>query len=366
MNFKEIGSNFFTNDFYTSKFVKDEIIMNRYFSNGNIIYPSLGRNGLTILLNCLDLKNKTVLLPGYTCDSVIEPFMQANFKIEYYSFNKDLSIDLKEFARITNKFKPSILLVHGFYGINTFLNASHIINELQKKGCVIIQDDTQTMFSSNKNLNADYFIGSIRKWLAIPDGSYICSSKKSLKLDEPEHTKFINLQIDAFKLKTQFSKNLDQNLKIKYKALYLNAQNIIDNDPTVYSMSQVSMGILNNTNIEVLKQKRRQNYNYLFVNLYNKFSFIKTVFETEVTQDICPIYFPIYIEKREEFQKFMSDNDIFATIIWPKPKQVGKLTDDNEFIYDKIIGIPCDQRYTLTDMSRVIKVINQYNEFLKE
>lgn len=355
--FREIGSNFCTDNFISSPHLDDRIIKAKYDSACNIIYPSLGRNAISAILEVIRSDEKVALLPGYTCESVIIPFIAAKYKIVYYNFHKNLSVDLNDISEKISFFKPDLILIHGFYGYNTFLTANEIIQSARKRGCILIQDDTQTIFSEIELLSADYYIGSIRKWLEIPDGAYICSSDKLPLLSDSINNTFIDLITKAFKLKADYVKNLDADLKFQYKKIFLTGQNLIDNDLSIFSMSDLSKGILNNYDLSLMKKRRVENFNFLLEKIHNQFKSIRTVFNAPVEDNICPIYFPLFVDQREKLQNLLSNNDIYATIIWPKFHLIEGLKEETEYIYDKIIGIPCDQRYSKVDMLRVVELL---------
>jgi dTDP-4-amino-4,6-dideoxygalactose transaminase len=360
MEFREIGSNFYTNNIQLSSDLDEHIVKAKYSLTNNILYPSLGRNAISIVLKELKQNTKIALLPGYTCESVIKPFIYANYKIVFYNFHKDLTINLDDFRSKLGEYNPSVIFVHGFYGQNTFLSAKPIIQLARKNGCIIIEDDTQTIFSEIEILSADYYLGSIRKWMEIPDGAYICSSEYLPHMSSSSNSTFINLVTEAFRLKADYVKDMDVNLKLRYKKLFLDAQNLIDDDPTIYKMADSSKGILNNYDLEFMKNSRIKNFNYLLENILNKFVGIIPVISTPVTHNICPIYFPLFVNNRKEFQQFLSENDIYATIIWPKSDIVVGLNEETEFIYDKIIGIPCDQRYNTNNLQRIIDLLEKH------
>lgn len=360
MEFIEIGSNFYTRSFHLSSKLDERIVKAKYNLSKSIIYPSLGRNAIALVLKELKSNRKIALLPGYTCESVTKPFINENYKLVYYNFHKDLTINLDDFKSKISMHNPSVILVHGFYGQNTFLSAKSLLQAARKNGCIIIEDDTQTVFSEIEIVPADYYIGSIRKWLEIPDGAYICSSNNLPTISNSINNTFIDLLTEAFKLKTDYVNNMDINLKLRYKKLYLEAQNLIDNDPAIYKMADSSMGILNSYDLEFMKKNRIENFNYLLENILNRFAGIRPVFSSPVPDNICPIYFPLFVDNRKEFQSILSENDIYATIIWPKSDFIKGLNEETEFIYEKIIGIPCDQRYSRKNMRRVIDVLNKH------
>lgn len=358
--FKEIGSNFYADNIQVSSELDEQIIKAKYSFAKNILYPSLGRNAILIILQKLKLNRGVVLLPGYTCESVIEPFVSENYKLVFYSFHDDLTINLDDLESKISDYNPNVILIHGFYGQNTFLSANPLIQLARKKGSIVIQDDTQTVFSEIDMLSVDYYIGSIRKWMEIPDGAYICSSQNLPIISNSNNDTFIDLVTKAQKLKSDYVNNLDKNLKQQYKRLFLDAQNIIDNDLTVYSMTDLSKGILNNYDLALMKTQRVENYNYLFKNILNKFEGIRPVFPNPVTNNVCPIYFPLFVDNREEFQHILSESDIYATIIWPKSVLIEGINEETDSIYNRIIGIPCDQRYSVKDMQRVIYLMNSH------
>jgi dTDP-4-amino-4,6-dideoxygalactose transaminase len=360
MEFREIGSNFYTCNFKLASYVDDHILKSKYNLTRNIVYPSLGRNAISVVLKELKVNKKIALLPGYTCETVIAPFISENYELVFYSFYKDLSINLDDLKSKIADFNPGIILVHGFYGYNTFLSAKSLIQSARKDGCIVIEDDTQTVFSEIETLSADYYLGSIRKWMEIPDGAFICSSESPLNISNSINNTYIDLLTEAFILKADYVNNLDKNQKLRYKKLYLKAQSLIDNDPAIYRMSDLSMGILNNYDVTLMRRNRIENFNYLLENILNKFESLHPVFSTPVTYNICPYYFPLFVNNRKKFQGVLSQNDIYVTIIWPKSDLIKSLNKETEFIYDKIIGIPCDQRYNKKDMQRIISVMNKF------
>jgi dTDP-4-amino-4,6-dideoxygalactose transaminase len=360
MVFKEIGSNFYTNNIRKASDLDESVLKAKYNSTDNFVYPSLGRNAISIVLKELNLNRKIALIPGYTCEEVIKPFISENYELVFYHFNKDLTINLDDLKSKIDEFNPSVIFVHGFFGYNSFLSAKSMIQTARKKGCIIIEDDTQTVFSELEMLSADYYLGSIRKWLEIPDGAYICSSGPlHLNSNEINYT-YINLITEAYKMKSDYVNSLDLNLKLRYKKLYLEAQNLIDNDPMIFKMADSSKGIFNNYDLTLMKNLRIENFNYLLENIFDKFESLRPVISNFVTYNICPFYFPLFVDNRNKFQYILSENDIYATLIWPKAEFIKGLSEETEYIYEKIIGIPCDQRYTKNDMSRIIEVLNKY------
>ena len=77
----------------------------------------------------------------------------------------------------------------------------------------------------------------------------------------------------------------------------------------------------------------------------------------ECNIDTTPIYFCIRCNGyRDEIQKKLAMENIYAPIIWPKSKYLGKINSSlNQFFYNDLLCIPCDQRYNLHDMDRIVE-----------
>ena len=65
----------------------------------------------------------------------------------------------------------------------------------------------------------------------------------------------------------------------------------------------------------------------------------------------------MYLEKNVQIRKRLIENKIYIPILWPNV-----LTENNEdsieYKYaNNILPIPCDQRYGIEDMKKIIKLI---------
>jgi len=361
--YKEIGSDFWLNK---NSNLEDKKLSLGFlnFNFSDIAYLSTGRSAISFVLDHLDIPNdkKIALLPPFTCHTVIEPFISAGYKVYFYRINKDLSIDKDSFLYDIKKFKPNVILLHGYFGFDTLNSVKDMISEIRDSGVVIIEDITQTIYSEFKHINADYYICSLRKWTALPDGACAIStsdlfSYKPIKIDqELEESK-----LNAFHAKYLYM-NKDIGKKNVFLKLFHDAEQMLCEQNYIYAMSNISKKIQANLDIDSMRGRRRENYSILNKFLHNS-KIIEPVF-SELLEEIVPLYFPIYVKcNRKEFQAYLARNDIYAPIVWPKPNQCGGVVDPQvNWIYDHILAIPCDQRYGYDDMNRIIKVVKNYED----
>lgn len=350
--FNEIGSNFFEEDLKVK--VKKEL------PEDNIIYLDSGRNAIRLILNNIESKTKKALLPAYTCDTVIEPFIEKGYEIEYYDINKKLLIDEKEFKNKVESFKPEIILVHAYFGKDTISNIRKYLKTIKNKTC-IIEDITQLLLKEKQDLETAHFlIGSFRKWCTIPDGGFIKNNTTvKIKVDNyRENTQFIQKQLEAFKRKQEYAKTMQQVIKDQYLKLYREAKQMLDDNKTeIFLMSQYTRKILERCDFEYIKERRKKNYQYLANNL--------TTILGKLEDEEVPLYFPMLVDKkiRKDFQNYMAERKIYCPVIWPKYDKLKIEKYKCNEIYDEIICIPCDQRYDEKDMEKIKKAIK---EFYKE
>ena len=323
------------------------------------IYLDTGRSSLRLILDSLNIEEKTVLLPYYICKVVVEPFIERNYNIYYYDIKEDFSIDEENMFKLIKEVNPSIILINSYFGKEQL---TEIRKKLKLQKLYVIEDITHTLLNDNLDTNtSDFIIGSIRKWCAIPDGG-VLKNNSSIKINfsnKNEHTEYVTTQVEASLLKDEYINNLDKNIKEKYMNLFLDSKKTLDTDNQIYNMSSITKTLINTYNFEEIKSIRRENYNYLYNNLLSS-KFIEIPLG-KLDKDTTPLYFPIYISKnRKEFQKYMSSLEMYLPIIWPKDEQLPENNYTANKIYEKIICIPCDQRYNLNDMKRIVDAIKTY------
>jgi len=352
---KEIGSTFWLTQKEYHKALQKKQVPYPNIRNLSGSFISSCRSGIRLAIQDCSIKNKVALVPAFTCESVLVPFQKEGFQVFPYPITQHLNIDVDNFISCVKRINPSIILIHRYFGFNTFTKAIEIVRYLQEKGIIVIEDLTQTMFSSYELPKCDYRVGSIRKWLPIPDGAFVSMDVKNLSED---------YDLVVAKTKALIRKGQYMEHQIGDRSLFMNdfkeAECLLDSREKVYAMSKLSLSIFNDTDIEGMKQRRWDNYKYLAKGL-SRFSDLEVIFPI-ITEDITPFQLPVLVKKnRKEFQQYLVKNQIFATIIWGCPKEFENLIDENvKFIYNHIICFHCDQRYDLQDMKRIECVVKDF------
>lgn len=353
---KEIGSEFWISETKVTSFTS-KIKPDWLESWGSYILTSSGRGAISLLLKEIEPKNKTVLLPAYLCESVINPFISYGYKCLFYDINEDL----EAFLETINIYGDIGVFLHmGYFGFSTNKSLEHVLEIMKERSVVIVEDITHTLFSEYKrSCYNDYYVASIRKWMGLPSGGFLASTHKEVRRDLPKDYTFSNIRKNALIQKGKYIKEYDDELKAQFLELFAEAEDLLNRDMLPFTIDEVSKSIIYNCDINNIKDRRKANFKFLLEKL-KSFEYIEPVFR-ELPEQICPLFFPIYIKKgRQQIRQYLSDNNIYCPIHWPMPQQVEGLKNYKAMkIYDTILSIPCDQRYGIDDMSCIVKMLKK-------
>lgn len=356
---KEIGSTYYlaphTTDSFPKKSSRRPDILKVQES-----YVSTCRSAIGLCLDELSVKRKVALLPSFTCESVLHPFLKRGYEVFPYPIGRDLKIHWEQFKSVVNDKMPEVILTHPYFGFNTTEDLSNHISELRtNEKIILIEDMTQSMFSGFKTLPANYHVGSIRKWMPVPDGAFTTAPFYTYE----EDVELVEAKIKALTEKGDYILNGKGN-KESFRKDFSIAEGILDSRDKAYSMSSTAREIFAHTDIGKLTDIRRMNYQYLLNHilddsiLYRRLAIILD----ELSYEVCPFHFPVYVrEGRSELQQYLAKNDIYATVIWGCPKEFEALINEEaRFIYDHILCFHVDQRYNIGDMKRILTTLSEY------
>lgn len=319
------------------------------------IYFSLCREALLVIAQKYWASPQKVLLPAYTCQTVLDPFLQEGWKIEYYAISRQLRIDTDDIKAKYESFKPTLCIVHPYYGADLNQSELSALTELKRDGCILIEDLTQCVFSTRFNPLFDYFVGSYRKWFPIPDGAFLIGATDGAK-EMAENELFVQCMSDSMYLRGAFHQTGDSNIKEISRRVGNIAISHISGMIVPHRMSDFSISLLTAIDMEEVKSKRTSNYHYLYEQLYD--NTVCTPVSRDIDELTCaPLFFPIYVKDRKEFQKKLAQQEIYAPVLWPVNTASLLVNKTVNEIYQEILMLPIDQRYDERDMKRIVSVI---------
>jgi hypothetical protein len=85
---------------------------------------------------------------------------------------------------------------------------------------------------------------------------------------------------------------------------------------------------------------------------------VKPLFDY-LPDEVVPLYMPVLAEDRTAVQLYLRENLIYAPVIWPKAEGILHLSEDTQYLYDHMLCIPVDQRYSEDDMKRIVSCLKE-------
>lgn len=327
------------------------------------VYFSLCREALFAVLASLGSLEKRACLPAYTCQTVIDPFEQLGWKCRFYDIREDLRIDEASFLGEVEAFAPSVIVVHPYFGMEYDVDELSFIEQAKSSGAVIIKDLTQCAFSVRREGVFDFFVGSLRKWLPIPDGAFLEVGSEGFEIGVPveESKVFTTLQLDAMSLRRMYFKYGDERLKDVSRRLNKDAESLACGPISPHAISPYSLEVVETVDLAYAEQQRLKNYERLFRGLASS-SACELVRKESESVTTAPLYFPVYFENRSKVIQALANRGVYVPVLWPVETDSLLISNSVRKIFGHLAAIPCDQRYGANDMDRIVEIVRELEE----
>lgn len=307
------------------------------FPHKDGVLLNTGRNALEyILRNIEEVRN--VYLPYYTCEVVLEPLKKLHIPWQYYHINTCLEI-----AEELHPHDGEYIIANNYFGIKD----AYIQTLANKYRGHLIVDCAQAFFSIPiSGINVFY---STRKYVGVADGgvAYL----------EDMHNEIVQV------LETDCSDGHDSHLLMRKRlgaeagfADFQENEEKLANQPIRW-MSDISVDILSHIDYDAVISKRKSNYSYLHGRLKDK----NLLPLPEMDTFVCPMVYPFMTDTRGDMRSFLIDNKVFVAKYWPNV--IPFLDFGIEYqLANRLLAIPCDHRYTIDDMNRIVELVFSYLE----
>lgn len=314
-----------------------------------------GRDALKAIANRYKGLFKRIMLPALCCESMVSPFQMHGYSVLYYKLNSNLTANIND---ILSKLENSdVLMYMNYFGIQSMTDEELKITRDLFPNLLFIEDKTHDILSNQCNeFVPDFSICSIRKWLGIPDGGILYSKKDREIFFKKQNTLFYNKRIEAFKNKSLYLKYGDIEIKELFRNQLSEANECLENDDAVVGISNYSYELLKSMDFGKIKAARLKNINILSSKIINTKK-IKQLDSFSI--DKVSLYYPVIVNDRNLMQNVLAKNGVYCPVIWPLPEQAGRVCSVADEISEKMLAVPCDQRYSISDMGYIANVINR-------
>ena len=298
----------------------DNFINNEYYKN--YLRLNSARNCLNLLIEKRNIRK--IYIPYYICDSVNPDceIVRYNIDMNFLPILDEKIVGDNDWVYIVN-----------YYGQISNEQIMHF-KKIYKN---IIVDNVQAFFQ--EALDEIDTIYSCRKFFGVPDGAYLSSN---IELNEELA---YDKSFDGFK----HIIGRYENSASEFFKFYKDFEKQIGNKNILY-MSKLTNNILNAIDYNSVIKRRNDNFNFLKTSL-DQYNLLKI---KSINGAYC---YPLFVNHGEKLKKYLISNKIYIPTLWPNVFDEVKEESLEYQLVLNIVPIPCDQRYTIEDMDRIIKIV---------
>lgn len=299
---------------------------------------NLGRMAFRYILSAYDVKR--LFIPRYICGTLINVLNKLDIEMIFYNIDENLE-PVYDFAAWRD---DDWLLYVNYFGLkDTFICRLHnVVKHL-------IIDNVQAFFSTPVADVPTFY--SARKWFGVPDGAYLYTT---LRRENPL-SEYVTPNY-------HFNHLIDRLVTDGGNPLALTKYRIAECDLDAVGepreMSRVTRRLLQNIDYERVILERRVNFACLHEHLFQYNRLSMPYGYTHV-----PMVYPLWLQDAGGLRECLTKNKIFTARYWPDmPLGVVDPSNLERDLYNNLIPLPVDQRYTVEDMKRVLEIINAYGK----
>ena len=295
------------------------------------IKTNSARSAIKIILGALSVKK--IWLPAYICDAVVNAVKDIDVEMDFYEINE--CFDVVDSISLG---ASDYLLIVDYFGVS----GGAVERSLRRYGQDnTIVDCSQAFFSGHAGALAT--IWSPRKFFGVPDGGLLYSDNTCIKAPPDRDT-------TSGSRMAHLINRLASGPEFSYRQ-YQEAEQAIAESPTL-AMSHLTERLLCSVDYKSAKAARIRNAAYLHQHLsgYNKLNF-------ELGSDTAPLCYPLLPNIPTINRSELINQRVFVPSYWP---EVLTRVKEKSFEWELVTNglfLPCDQRYTLDDMNRILQLL---------
>ncbi len=338
-------------------------------------FTASGREAIELALITLEREkpdiSKRCMMPAYMCDCVFLPFVSHGWELCFYSVNRDLEPSGEEIVRLALAQEPGLIFIHPYYGSDTCAGLRGQLAALRRKGVFVMEDVTQSYYLEAAGKDADFVVGSLRKWYAVPDGGFVVSDLPLAQDRMESGEAYARERLIPLVQKWEYLREKERRTGgaltagwLPKKAAYLKRNRSLENELDSYRgvrrISDISADILCRTDEEEAGRRRTENCRML----YDRICGMKRLWPTLLREEAqAPLYLPVYAKERDSLQRFLAQHGVYAPTLWPVGEENRDfLKGDEAYIFGHMLALPIDQRYGTGEMERIAQVLALYEK----
>lgn len=300
------------------------------YPHPNCVLVNSGRHALEYILRTLPEKAKSVWLPYYTCEVILQPLHKLGISFKFYEIDHNLHI--KDYPKLKHN---EYIIANNYFGLFDDYMASLV----GTYGSQLIIDNSQAWYASYIEGTMQFF--SPRKFFGVADGGLAYT---------PFHADLELKTSVSFHRMSHLLKRIDLGASEGYDDFHKNSETL-KNEPLM-EMSMLTKSILQGIDYNQIKEIRRNNYQQLHEALC-KTNGLRL---PEADEFSCPMVYP-FLSSNKNLRGDLIANKIFVAKYWPNIEKWREDGTQERAFAELLLPLPIDQRYNSDDIQRIINIV---------
>jgi len=309
-----------------------------------------------------------ILIPDYTClTTTLQSIRSARCSFEFYSGGLT-GTDVDKLIAEADSHVSHILLVN-YFGLFRNHGLAAKIKWLRPDITVILDCVSDVYFPVDHPSipsGVDYMFTSYRKFLPVPDGAILrkAASAPAVRCVGLENNISSRI-LEAGRLKASAHdvSDADEVDERDRSGLVLYQSAISDLSKATPGILPSMQGheILRRLDAQVIRKKRRENYEFLATELSGMAGI--TVLKSTLEASDVPLCLPVLVEgdERDRLRGFLQSQNVFCPVHWPLPDEFkGTMAAGARGLYDRQLSLVIDQRYKPQQLSKMIECVHSF------
>jgi perosamine synthetase len=355
-----------------------------WFEGNSVHYVHKARTAIRRACTLLDMwPGDEILAPAYNCGSEVDALLSSELSVVFYKVDRRSTIDLSDLRkRITRKTK-AIYITH-YFGFPQPANAVKLV--CAEYGLNLIEDCALSLFSTDGDnklgSTGDISVFSFPKTLPVPDGGALVVNNPALEVGEwrlraPKRMPILRSMLPLVKAsllrglsRRTLSYPLYRLLVAVQRAVRSSAKAVAADAwskmPETYyysvemtdrGMSLMTHRLLSRFDFMAIVEKRRANFRR-YLELFSEASKITPLFR-ELPSGICPLHFPVIMDRRNQVCADLNDKGVDAIPWWAGYHRNLSWNefDDARFLKDNLLALPVHQDLEVNEVEFIAECL---------
>ena len=309
---------------------------NPNFLHSDGVLLNSGRHALEFILMSFKEKPRKVWLPGYTCETILQPFERLGINYCTYDISENL-----EMGTQVNPELGEYIIANNYFGIKD----AYMAELSQRYGNKLIIDQSQAWYANPEENTYSFY--SPRKFFGLPDGG-VATGVQGPNADyfPTDHSS------------ERFGHLLKRHEKEAHEGYSeFKANSLVLSSIGVQKMSPLTRRLLSIIDMEAVKNKRLENFSILAKELAT----INSFQVPEIGSFECPMVYPFRCEL-PGLRNYLIENKVFVATYWPNILNSDKVDSSEKKLSSCLLPLPVDQRYGKQEMKFIISLIFEFME----